>query len=200
MEAEEHEYREALDKEHGEAVRKAHEAITALQGRLETQCHTHGVKIKCSLRSATYLKRSSRGLSEIMSKMIHIITALSITSALISILLFDLFRGASGAATTIVLSGTGADASTLQRRHPHRPRHSCHQIWARNILLWIRVSQSQYQCRRSHCRSRPTIKLYSFLLCILSDMRVRCCRSHAWARNQSGTTAPGHPSFVMINR
>ncbi|KAH9992148.1 hypothetical protein BJV77DRAFT_1067895 [Russula vinacea] len=42
MEAEEREYREALEKEQGEAVREAHEAITALQEQLE-----HSVTPRC---------------------------------------------------------------------------------------------------------------------------------------------------------
>ena len=46
MEAEEREYCESLEKEQGEAVRGAHEAITALQEQLETQRHVHDIKIQ----------------------------------------------------------------------------------------------------------------------------------------------------------
>ena len=56
MEAEEREYREALEKEQGEAVREAHEAITALQEQLETQRHTHGVKIQAFTKERDSLK------------------------------------------------------------------------------------------------------------------------------------------------
>jgi nucleoprotein TPR len=56
MEAEEREYREALEKEQGEAVREAHEAITALQEQLETQRHTHGVKIQAFTKERESLK------------------------------------------------------------------------------------------------------------------------------------------------
>ena len=43
MEVEEHECCDTLEQEQGEAVRKTHEAITALREQLETQRHTHGV-------------------------------------------------------------------------------------------------------------------------------------------------------------
>ncbi len=56
MEAEEREYREALEKEQGEAVREAHEAITALQEQLETQRHTHNVKIQAFTKERDSLK------------------------------------------------------------------------------------------------------------------------------------------------
>jgi nucleoprotein TPR len=56
MEAEEREYRETLEKEQGEAVREAHEAITALQEQLETQRHTHGVKIQAFTKERDSLK------------------------------------------------------------------------------------------------------------------------------------------------
>ena len=56
MEAEEREYREALEKEQGEAVREAHEAITALQEQLETQRHTHDVKIQAFTKERDSLK------------------------------------------------------------------------------------------------------------------------------------------------
>jgi nucleoprotein TPR len=56
MEAEEREYREALEKEQGEAVREAHEAITALQEQLETQRHTHDVKIQVFTKERDSLK------------------------------------------------------------------------------------------------------------------------------------------------
>jgi nucleoprotein TPR len=56
MEAEEREYREALEKEQGEAVREAHEAITALQEQLETQRHAHGVKIQAFTKERDSLK------------------------------------------------------------------------------------------------------------------------------------------------
>jgi nucleoprotein TPR len=56
MEAEEREYREALEKEQGEAVREAHEAITALQEQLETQRHAHGLKIRAFTKERDSLK------------------------------------------------------------------------------------------------------------------------------------------------
>jgi nucleoprotein TPR len=56
MEAEEREYREALEKEQGEAVREAHEAITALQEQLEAQRHTHDVKIQAFIKERDSLK------------------------------------------------------------------------------------------------------------------------------------------------
>lgn len=56
MEAEEREYREALEKEQGEAVREAHEAITALQEQLETQRHSHGIKIQAFTKERDSLK------------------------------------------------------------------------------------------------------------------------------------------------
>ncbi len=56
METEEREYREALEKEQGEAVREAHEAITALQEQLETQRHTHDVKIQAFTKERDALK------------------------------------------------------------------------------------------------------------------------------------------------
>jgi nucleoprotein TPR len=56
MEAEEREYREALEKEQGEAVREAHEAITALQEQLETQRYAHGVKIQAFTKERDSLK------------------------------------------------------------------------------------------------------------------------------------------------
>ena len=56
MEAEERDYRETLEKEQGEAVREAHEAITALQEQLETQRHAHGVKIQAFTKERESLK------------------------------------------------------------------------------------------------------------------------------------------------
>ena len=65
MEAEEREYREALEKEQGEAVREAHEAITALQEQLEVQRRTHDVKIQAFSKERDSLKvllaRAERG-------------------------------------------------------------------------------------------------------------------------------------------
>jgi nucleoprotein TPR len=67
MEAEEREYREALEKEQSEAVREAHEAITALQDQLEAQRRTHDVKIQAFTRERDSLKvllaRAERGNS-----------------------------------------------------------------------------------------------------------------------------------------
>jgi nucleoprotein TPR len=56
MEAEEREYREALEKEQGEAVREAHEAITALQEQLETLRHAHDVKIQAFIKERDSLR------------------------------------------------------------------------------------------------------------------------------------------------
>ena len=56
MEAEEREYREALEKEQGEAVREAHEAITALQEQLETLRHAHDVKIQAFTKERDSLR------------------------------------------------------------------------------------------------------------------------------------------------
>ena len=56
MEAEEREYRETLEKEQGEAVREAHEAITALQEQLETQRHAHDVKIQAFTKERDSLR------------------------------------------------------------------------------------------------------------------------------------------------
>ncbi len=50
MEAEEREYRETLEKEQGEAVREAHEAITALQEQLEAQWRAHDVKMRAFVK------------------------------------------------------------------------------------------------------------------------------------------------------
>jgi nucleoprotein TPR len=50
MEAEEREYRETLEKEQGEAVREAHEAITALQEQLEGQRQAHDVKMRAFVK------------------------------------------------------------------------------------------------------------------------------------------------------
>jgi nucleoprotein TPR len=65
MEAEEREYREALEKEQGEAVREAHEAITALQEQLEAQRRTHDVKMQAFIKERDSLKvllaRAERG-------------------------------------------------------------------------------------------------------------------------------------------
>lgn len=65
MEAEEREYREALEKEQSEAVREAHEAITALQEQLEAQRRTHDVKVQAFTRERDSLKvllaRAERG-------------------------------------------------------------------------------------------------------------------------------------------
>lgn len=65
MEAEEREYRETLEKEQGEAVREAHEAITALQEQLETQRHAHDVKIQAFTKERDSLRallaRAERG-------------------------------------------------------------------------------------------------------------------------------------------
>ena len=65
MEAEEREYREALEKEQGEAVREAHEAITALQEQLEVQRRTHDVKMQAFIKERDSLKvlfaRAERG-------------------------------------------------------------------------------------------------------------------------------------------
>ncbi|KAH9977476.1 hypothetical protein BJV74DRAFT_946992 [Russula compacta] len=65
MEAEEREYREALEKEQGEAVREAHEAITALQEQLEAQRRTHDVKMQAFSKERDSLKvllaRAERG-------------------------------------------------------------------------------------------------------------------------------------------
>ncbi|KAH9169938.1 hypothetical protein EDB89DRAFT_1980725 [Lactarius sanguifluus] len=56
MEAEEREYREALEKEQGEAVREAHEAITALQEQLEAQRRAHDVKMRAFVKERDSLK------------------------------------------------------------------------------------------------------------------------------------------------
>jgi len=56
MEAEEREYREALEKEQGEAVREAHEAITALQEQLEAQRRTHDIKMQAFIKERDSLK------------------------------------------------------------------------------------------------------------------------------------------------
>jgi nucleoprotein TPR len=56
MEAEEREYRETLEKEQGEAVREAHEAITALQGQLEAQRQMHDVKMRAFVKERDSLK------------------------------------------------------------------------------------------------------------------------------------------------
>jgi len=56
MEAEEREYRETLEKEQGEAVREAHEAITALQEQLEAQRRTHDVKMRAFIKERDSLK------------------------------------------------------------------------------------------------------------------------------------------------
>ena len=65
MEAEEREYRDALEKEQSEAVREAHEAITALQDQLEAQRRTHDVKMQAFTRERDSLKvllaRAERG-------------------------------------------------------------------------------------------------------------------------------------------
>ncbi|KAI9449362.1 hypothetical protein BJY52DRAFT_1215953 [Lactarius psammicola] len=50
MEAEEREYRETLEKEQGEAVREAHEAITALQEQLEAQRRAYDVKLRAFVK------------------------------------------------------------------------------------------------------------------------------------------------------
>ena len=56
MEAEEREYRETLEKEQGEAVREAHEAITALQEQLEVQRQAHDVKMRAFVKERDSLK------------------------------------------------------------------------------------------------------------------------------------------------
>lgn len=56
MEAEEREYRETLEKEQGEAVREAHEAITALQEQLEAQRQAHEVKMRAFVKERDSLK------------------------------------------------------------------------------------------------------------------------------------------------
>lgn len=56
MEAEEREYRETLEKEQGEAVREAHEAITALQEQLEAQRRAHDVKMRAFVKERDSLK------------------------------------------------------------------------------------------------------------------------------------------------
>jgi nucleoprotein TPR len=65
MEAEEREYREALEKEQGEAVREAHEAITALQEQLDAQRRTHDVKMQAFIKERdshkVLLARAERG-------------------------------------------------------------------------------------------------------------------------------------------
>ncbi|KAH9974884.1 hypothetical protein BGW80DRAFT_1444514 [Lactifluus volemus] len=65
MEAEEREYREALEKEQGEAVREAHEAITALQEQLEAQRRAHDVKMQAFVKERDSLRvllaRAERG-------------------------------------------------------------------------------------------------------------------------------------------
>jgi len=65
MEAEEREYRETLEKEQGEAVREAHEAITALQEQLEAQRRAHDIKMQAFIKERDSLKvflaRAERG-------------------------------------------------------------------------------------------------------------------------------------------
>ncbi|KAF8265884.1 hypothetical protein EI94DRAFT_1734451 [Lactarius quietus] len=56
METEEREYRETLEKEQGEAVREAHEAITALQEQLEAQRQAHDVKMRAFVKERDSLK------------------------------------------------------------------------------------------------------------------------------------------------
>jgi nucleoprotein TPR len=56
MEAEEREYRETLEKEQGEAVREAHEAITALQEQLDAQRQSHDVKMRAFVKERDSLK------------------------------------------------------------------------------------------------------------------------------------------------
>jgi nucleoprotein TPR len=56
MEAEEREYRETLEKEQGEAVREAHEAITALQEQLEAQQRANDVKMRAFVKERDSLK------------------------------------------------------------------------------------------------------------------------------------------------
>jgi nucleoprotein TPR len=56
MEAEEREYREALEKEQGEAVREAHDAITTLQEQLDTQRRAHDVKFQAFTKERDSLK------------------------------------------------------------------------------------------------------------------------------------------------
>jgi nucleoprotein TPR len=67
MEVEEREYREALEKEQGEAVREAHEAITALQERLDAQRRAHDVKMQAFIKERDSLKvllaRAERGIA-----------------------------------------------------------------------------------------------------------------------------------------
>jgi nucleoprotein TPR len=67
MEAEECRYRGALEKEQGEAVRGAHEAITALQEQLEAQRRAHDVKMQAFIKERDSLKvliaRAERGNS-----------------------------------------------------------------------------------------------------------------------------------------
>jgi nucleoprotein TPR len=67
MEAEERRYRGALEKEQGEAVRGAHEAITALQEQLEAQRRAHDVKMQAFIKERDSLKvliaRAERGNS-----------------------------------------------------------------------------------------------------------------------------------------
>ena len=65
METEEREYRETLEKEQSEAVREAHEAITALQEQLEAQRRNHDVKMQAFIKERDSLKvllaRADRG-------------------------------------------------------------------------------------------------------------------------------------------
>ncbi|KAI0245488.1 hypothetical protein BJV78DRAFT_1310135, partial [Lactifluus subvellereus] len=56
MEVGEHRYRGALKKEQGEAVRGAHEAITALQEQLEAQRRAHNVKMQAFIKECDSLK------------------------------------------------------------------------------------------------------------------------------------------------
>jgi nucleoprotein TPR len=56
IEAEECEYYEALEKEQGEAVCKAYEAITVLQKGLEALQHTHNIKMQVFIKEHDLLK------------------------------------------------------------------------------------------------------------------------------------------------
>ncbi|KAI0245946.1 hypothetical protein BJV78DRAFT_1286934 [Lactifluus subvellereus] len=56
MEVGERRYRGALEKEQGEAVHGAHEAITVLQEQLEAQCCAHDVKMQAFIKERDSLK------------------------------------------------------------------------------------------------------------------------------------------------
>ncbi|KAH9009576.1 hypothetical protein EDB84DRAFT_1571134 [Lactarius hengduanensis] len=66
MEAEEREYRETLEKEQGEAVREAHEAITALQEQLEAQRRAHDVLLARAERNSSLKESHGQANGEVM--------------------------------------------------------------------------------------------------------------------------------------